>query len=127
MFESTQKEQQEAEHEEQTPSEENVIFELYEDLSLAYIKINSFSYEYLNSDKSHFKKFFKRINRYKNLVIDIQGNSGGDDIYWQKYIVGNLINGKIKYPYRLAFKKKLLDSAYDHYQSNSTIEELNFK
>ncbi|MFK7775230.1 MAG: S41 family peptidase [Saprospiraceae bacterium] len=82
----------------------NAEFELDAKNSIAILKIHSFSYDFIERDSPQIADFFKEITLYKNLIIDIQGNTGGDDYYWQSNIVGHLISKKITFPVITAFK-----------------------
>lgn len=106
----------------------NVQIRFNEKQSIAMIKINSFSYELIEEDAFLLKKFFIKAQRFDNLIIDIQGNTGGDDTYWRKHIIPHLTNKEITYPIVLAFKTSKRISAFKpNYQSNIEQEELEFK
>ena len=95
--------------EEQTnpPLEEdiNLHVQFDEENSLAMIQIGSFSYDLIEKDQQTLTSFFEKVKNYDNLIIDIRGNTGGDDSYWKEYIVSYLIKKEIKYPFVFAYKK----------------------
>lgn len=88
-------------HEETVP---NVTFQLDEASSTALLKIRSFSYELIESDQQTLATFFQKADNFDELIIDIRGNTGGDDSYWREHIVPHLIAEDVEYPVILAFK-----------------------
>lgn len=66
---------------------------------LAYIKYNSFNGLNMEHDSSLNDSFFTKVKDYPYLIIDIRGNGGGSTEYWEKDIVGNLIDKPIYYTY----------------------------
>ncbi len=68
------------------------------DKNITVLKIRSFSYEFIEADKDTLKQLIDKIQSYKNLVIDIQGNGGGDMDYWLEHIVPYLIKKPLVYP-----------------------------
>jgi len=68
-----------------------VIFNTWEDQSVAYIYFRSFSY-YLEPYLLDILNFLNQIDDYKHLIIDIRGNEGGSSSNWYNYLVGPLIN-----------------------------------
>lgn len=60
--------------------------------STPYLKIKSFS----KSDKKFFKKAFESINNYKNLIIDLRDNAGGNRESGV-YLARNLIDTTFSY------------------------------
>ncbi len=83
----------------------NVEIQFSEIESIAYVKIKSFSYDLLEHDKNMLETFFVKSHNYKNLIIDVQGNEGGSDMYWMEHIVSYLIDEDITFPIVYAFKK----------------------
>lgn len=53
----------------------------------AYIKIGSFELTNYQKNKKILETFFTQIKDIPNLIIDLRGNSGGSDLYWQNLIV----------------------------------------
>lgn len=66
---------------------DNLEIRIIEDQKIAYIKIDSFEPKYIENDYLKLLDFYNIINSYENLIIDIQGNTGGSDIYWEDLIV----------------------------------------
>ncbi len=58
---------------------------LIEDES-AYMKIEAMSYYHIEEDYSKIKEFLKEIKDYDKLIIDIRGNKGGFDNYWEEVV-----------------------------------------
>ncbi|WP_192929839.1 S41 family peptidase [Alkaliphilus serpentinus] len=74
---------------EQLPSKDdnNLSFEIIEDGKIAYIKINTFEWSNIEKDRQMLIDFYKEVANYQHLIIDIQGNTGGSDSYWEDLIV----------------------------------------
>lgn len=96
---------------------ENIKFKKYNDLpdklyntqiiekdKIAYIKISSFSYEYVDKDKEGIYSFFKSIKDYPYLIIDIRGNGGGSESYYIENIVSPLIDKEMSAEFYLLFR-----------------------
>jgi C-terminal processing protease CtpA/Prc len=71
----------------QEPNEENLLFNIIDEGKIAYVKINTFMFENIETDRIQLQDFFKKVSEYPHLIIDIQDNSGGSDKYWQELIV----------------------------------------
>lgn len=71
---------------------------------IAYLKVSSFSGFYTEKDREGIYDFLKSIKDYKNLIIDIRGNGGGDTNYWEKNIVSPLINSSLSSDFYYAFR-----------------------
>lgn len=53
---------------------------------LAYMKIEAMSYYHIAEDYPKIKSFLKEVEGYNKLIIDIRGNSGECDEYWEKVL-----------------------------------------
>lgn len=82
----------------------NITTKFNDSVSTAIISIKSFSYDFMDSDRKILKDFFAKVYGYNNLIIDIQGNEGGDTDYWMRYMIPYLISDTITFPLRYAFK-----------------------
>ncbi|MFL0267984.1 S41 family peptidase [Candidatus Clostridium radicumherbarum] len=58
---------------------------------IAYLKVKSMSNITLISDRTLILEFFKSIKDYPYLILDIRGNGGGTDNYWEENVVAPLI------------------------------------
>lgn len=85
-------------------NKENVLVFFEDSLSTAIITIGSFSYDLIDKDKNKLRSFIEKAFEYDNIIIDIQGNSGGDTDYWMLHIVPYLIEEEISFPFNYAFK-----------------------
>ncbi len=73
----------------------NVEFKLLSNTT-AYMKILSFEYNYNDVDYEKIMKFYRDINGYKNLIIDLTENGGGSDAYWVDNIVAPNIDSSLE-------------------------------
>ena len=60
---------------------------VYDDVSTAYIKIPSFSSDNIESGVPALDEFFRSKSGMENCIIDIRGNGGGSDRFWNRGIV----------------------------------------
>ncbi len=61
--------------------------EVYDDISTAYIEIPSFSSDNIESGVPALEEYFRSISAMENCIIDIRGNGGGSDTFWNRGIV----------------------------------------
>ena len=83
---------------------------------IAYIKISSFNKFKMNEDLKIIKPFLNRIKGYTKLIIDIRGNGGGTDTYWQDNIVPMLINKPVNIKYYFAYKGGTFEEEFIKYK-----------
>jgi len=81
---------------------------------VAYMKIDSMSYNHIKEDYVKVEAFLKEVEDYDKLIIDIRGNTGGFDDYW-KNIVGFLIDETLKVEYYSFYRGDYRDK-YDLYK-----------
>jgi C-terminal processing protease CtpA/Prc len=86
------------------PKKENIEFKLLEDKKVAYMRIRRFSME-TPEELSKLSEFYRTINGYNTLIIDIRGNPGGSDFYWSDNVISHLITGKVSAEYFIAFRQ----------------------
>jgi hypothetical protein len=82
---------------EKNTNNSNLNLSLNKELSTAIITIKSFNYyNEVNKFKSFIDSCFKeiRVDKIKNIVIDLRGNQGGDP-YCSSYVLRNLMSKKI--------------------------------
>ena len=89
-------------------NEDNLSLNIIEEGKIAYLKINTFGFENIETDRYTLEKFFEKIVEYPHLIIDIRENSGGSDKYWQELIVSpNLSDIKTSKRYYLLRKSDI--------------------
>lgn len=66
---------------------------------VAYINIYEMNGFRVEEDGKEIRKFFKTVKDYPKLIIDIRENGGGNEFYWQKNIVGPLIEKPLSVDY----------------------------
>lgn len=71
---------------------------------IAYLKLYNFNPSNVDTDKSELLEFFKQIQNYKCLIIDLRGNGGGSEQYWENNIVSNLTGKELKSDYYVLCK-----------------------
>ncbi|CAL2104381.1 TSPc domain-containing protein [Tenacibaculum sp. 190130A14a] len=84
---------------------QNLMIDLKKEDYVAILRIKSFSYDLVAEDSKRLKTFFQNdLKNYANLIIDIQGNEGGDTTYWMDHIVSYLIKDSLNYTVNYGFK-----------------------
>ncbi len=79
---------------------------------VAYIKVNIFLQDFIETDYKIITDFYREVSSYKNLIIDITDNSGGADTYWMKNIVAPLIKDKLSFTQYLLFSSSTNNDPY---------------
>lgn len=85
-------------------NENNLETKILKENEIAYMKINEMAgFDVQEEDYSKIKDFLKDVEGYDKLIIDIRGNSGGEDQYW-KMIVELLTDKPLEAKYYSFFK-----------------------
>lgn len=90
----------------------NIETKIIEIDKIAYLKINSFSPEFIEKDNKKLLKFYGEIEKYNNLVIDLSCNSGGSTKYWIDNIVSPNIDMSVEYSNYFLFKNGNINMNY---------------
>lgn len=85
--ESNDKETNEQPEEEGKSASTNLTTKIIEEAKTAYIRVNSFDDSYMDGDLPQIRSFLEEVKDYKNLIIDIQENGGGNTDYWENAFV----------------------------------------
>lgn len=64
---------------------------------IALMRLSSLPYEKISVDSLRIASFLSTISEADYLIIDIQGNSGGSELYWSRLVVSRLIPKPIAY------------------------------
>lgn len=85
-------------------SEDNLETKILKENEIAYMKVKAMAgFGTLEEDYDKIKNFLNDVEDYEKLIIDIRGNMGGEDDYWQG-IVGLLTNKSLEANYYSFFK-----------------------
>jgi len=90
----------------------NVITKIILPGEIAYIKINIFLQDFVQTDYKIITDFFREVSDYKNLIIDITDNGGGSDYYWMQNIVAPLIKNRLSFDEYLLFSSSTNNAPY---------------
>jgi C-terminal processing protease CtpA/Prc len=71
---------------------------------IAYLKLYNLNPSMVDVDGSKIYEFFKQIQNYQCLIIDLRGNGGGANQYWENNIVSQLTNKELKAEYNVLSK-----------------------
>lgn len=64
-----------------------ITSEILADGNAAYLKIDSFALTGYEAAQAELESFFAEIRQVPNLIIDLRGNGGGSDRYWEDLLV----------------------------------------
>lgn len=82
----------------------NVLTSIIEQDRIAYIRIKSFSAQFIQTDKAKVLEFLSSVKDYPYIIIDIRGNVGGAEKYWQDLLVAPLITKPIATDFYVCFR-----------------------
>ena len=76
-------------------------------------------------------KYLDKIKKYDALIIDIQGNPGGDSTYWQEYLIPKITNKTlIQNVYSFMKEGEMFEDIFELYGyedvTDEVMEELDF-
>ncbi len=91
---------------------------------VAYLKISSFDKFKMEKDLLTLKPFLNSVKDYTKLIIDIRGNGGGADAYWEDNIVPMLINKPLSIKYYFAYTGGKFEEEFIQYKLGIGCEEL---
>jgi hypothetical protein len=103
-----------------------VDFKIWSEKNTAYMNIQTFDLNIASYSKS-FRNFYKQIEDYENLIIDIRGNTGGFYSTWINNIVLPLLSNEEKLQFYLAFKTdKYINCFRECYNLNEEVQKCTF-
>lgn len=76
----------------------NVETEILEPGKTAYVFIDTFDYECMETDRQILRPFYEKIMDYDNLIIDITNNLGGSMRYFDELVVAPLAGETLTVP-----------------------------
>lgn len=84
--------------------EERIITKVWEDKKIGYVQIKSFEDDYMDEDHRILLDFYKRIEDYKYLIIDVRWNEGGSYEPWMRNVIAPLARNKLESRMYLAYR-----------------------
>jgi len=84
--------------------EERIITKVWEDEKIGYVQIKSFEDDYMDEDHTILIEFYKKIEDYNYLIIDIRWNEGGSYEPWMKNVIAPLAQTPLKSKMYLAYR-----------------------
>lgn len=75
--------------------EENIVYKLHEDKSVAYIRIGLFSSDNWAADLELLDKIYSQISNYEFLIIDITNNYGGNTQFVDESIIYPILKSDV--------------------------------
>lgn len=94
-----------------TEATSNLTTSIWADQNTAYLTIQSFALSNYEQDKTVLADFFAEVQEIPNLIIDLRGNGGGSDLYWEDLLVAPNA------------KEHLISERYYVFHSNETTAE----
>lgn len=92
---------------------------------VAYMKINSFNGNYIETDQKVIYDFYDEIADYEHLIIDLSENGGGSDYYWMMLLVApQLKEAMISSCYELIPKGENNKRYYESAFSENELKEI---
>ena len=82
----------------------NVETKILEPGKTAYVYIDAFDYEQMETDSSVLLPFYEKVRDYENLIIDITNNLGGSMLYFDELVVAPLTRETLTVPGYQLFK-----------------------
>ncbi len=82
----------------------NVETKILEPGKTAYVFIDAFDYEQMETDREILLPFYEKVQSYDNLIIDITNNPGGSMSYFNKLIAAPLAEETLTVPGYQLFK-----------------------
>jgi len=97
------------------------------DEQTAYMKIKAMSYYDIEEDLPKIKTFLQEVKDFQKLIIDIRGNEGEFDQYWERIV--ELLTGDTLRKEYISFFKENVISIYDPFkiENITTIKDLDEK
>ncbi len=102
----------------------NIFFEAHPEKSTAVLGIRSFGHHYIEKDSDTINKIYDALGVYDNLIIDIQGNTGGSSYYFINHLIMNLIDKDYYWDINLVFRNNSFVEYYFPSIFNDSTEEL---
>lgn len=76
----------------------NVETKILEPGKTAYVFIDTFGYEWMETDRQILLPFYEQVRDYDNLIIDITNNLGGSMRYFDELVAAPLIKESVTVP-----------------------------
>lgn len=92
--------------------ESQVTTKILEEGKIAYARIESFDAMAIEKDEEILSNFYKEVADYENLIIDITGNGGGSDNYWNQNFVNLLLKESVHEKLYMLYSNTPIISSY---------------
>lgn len=84
--------------------EDRITTKVWKDKKIGYVQIKSFEDDYMDEDHKILIDFYKKIEEYNWLIIDIRWNEGGSYEPWMKNVIAPLAQTKLESKMYLAYR-----------------------
>jgi len=85
--------------------EERLYTKIWEDRKVGYVRIGEFSEETIVEDGEYLLKFYKSIEDYELMIIDVRGNGGGTYKVWMENVIAPLAKTTLESKMYLAYRQ----------------------
>ena len=91
---------------------EGIRIRIWPERKIGYLWLESFMDQYMDERQELLVSFYKNIENYNHLILDVRGNMGGSFRVWIKNIIAPLIKEKLVGHFYLAYRKGDFVSMY---------------
>ncbi len=85
--------------------EDRLYTRIWHDRKTGYVRIGDFSENMIENDHDVLLEFYKKIESFDLLIIDIRGNGGGTYLPWKMNVIAPLVKETLQSRMYLAYRK----------------------
>ncbi len=85
--------------------EEGIRIRIWPDEKIGYLWLESFMDQYMDERQELLDSFYKNVENFDYLILDVRGNMGGSFIVWMKNVIAPLIKEELVANMYLAYRK----------------------